>query len=240
MRAILLTAAAALALGGAARASDVERFTGEARGRDGAVLYREEHAVHRSGERLLSATTTYRDAAGREIAVLRTDFSADPYAPGYVFEDLRSGAVEEVAVGDGRVALRAGPRTRTLAAPGDRRLVAGQGLDRYVRARLDEVLAGARLEVAYPIPSRLDAYDLRLRVLGPADGATVRVRAEFSSWVLRLLAPALDVDYDVRTRRLVRYRGPSNLSFDGGVNPTVEITYAYPADGGPERSLATK
>jgi hypothetical protein len=60
----------------------------------------------------------------------------------------------------------------------------------------------------------------------------VRVRAEFSSWVLRLVAPSLDVDYDAATGKLLRYRGISNLDF-GGENPAVEITYAHgPADGG--------
>lgn len=224
---------AVLALAGAARAEvEVDRFAGEARRQGGALLYREEHVVRRSGDRLLGATTTYRDAEGRPLAVLRTDFSADPYAPSYVFEDLRSGAVEEVSPGEGRVALRAGPRSRTVPAPeGEaRRLVAGQGLDRYVRARLDEILAGARLDVAYPIPSRLETHDLRVRALGRPDGATVWIRAEFSSWVLRLLAPSLDVEYDLATRRLVRYRGPSNLAFDGGENPLVEITYAYPGE----------
>lgn len=221
----------------AAAGEAADRFTGVARGPGGAVLYVEDHEVHRDGDRLLSARTVYRDPAGQTLAVLRTDFSADPFAPSYVFEDLRGAPVEAVARTPGGLELRAGDRTRRIAGARDpaRRLVAGQGLDRLVRARLPEVAGGTRLELTYAIPSRLDTYDLRVRALD-GGGPTVRVRAEFSSWVLRLLAPSLEVEYDRETRRLLRYRGVSNLTFDG-TNPEVEINYAYPPEEEPRATL---
>ena len=149
--------------------------------------------------------------------------------------------VEAVQRTGAELELRAGDRTRRIPPPADpaRLLVAGQGLDRLVRARLPELARGTRLELAYAIPSRLETYDMRVRALGESAGPTVRVRAEFSSWVLRLLAPHLDVDYDRETRRLLRYRGLSNLTFEGGENPVVEITYAYPRAAEGDGSLGT-
>lgn len=207
-----------------------ERFTGVARGAGGAVVYVEDHEVHRDGDRLVSARTVYRDPAGVTLAVLRTDFSDDPFAPSYAFEDLRGAPVEAVTRTAGGLELRAGDRTRRVAGPRDpaRRLVAGQGLDRLVRAHLPEVAGGARLELAYAIPSRLDTFDLRVRAVA-GGGPTLRVRAEFSSWFLRLLAPRLEVEYELERRRLLRYRGVSNLTFDG-THPEVEITYTYPPE----------
>jgi hypothetical protein len=239
MRARRKAAAAAAALAvaalpGAARGeSELERFTGTARGRDGAVLYREAHEVRRAGDRLLSAVTVYTDPAGRRIATLRTDFADDPFAPSYVFEDLRRGAAESVSRSPEGLVVRSGKKTRTLPlAPEEaRRVATGQGLDRLVRARLDDLARGASLDLSYVIPSRLDAYDLRVRAeraRGPA--APLRVRVEFSSWLLRLLAPSLEVEYDRPTGRLLRYRGASNLQDERGENPEVEITYAYPGD----------
>jgi hypothetical protein len=216
-------------------AERVERFTGTARGADGAVLYREEHQVILAGDRPLSAVTVYLDPSGRRIAGLRTDFAADPFAPPYVFEDLRSGAAESVARSPEGLVVRAGTRSRALKlAPEEaRRVVAGQGLDRLVRARLDDLARGESLVLSYVIPSRLDAYELRVRAAGARGSVErVRVRVEFSSWLLRLLAPALEVDYDPATRRLLRYRGPSNLADERGENPDVEITYAYPEEAG--------
>ena len=208
-----------------ARAQDVERFTGTARGRDGAVLYLEEHEVKLDAGRPRSAVTLYRDPAGEPIAELRTDFSADPFAPSYTFRDFRTGATEAVTVNEREIHLEAHGRSRTLARPAH--LATGQGLDRLVREHLAEIARGAALRVAYAIPSRLDAYEFRVQA-HRADGDRVHVRVELASFVLRLFAPELDVDYDRDSGRLLRYRGASNLSFGEGDNPQVEITYAYP------------
>jgi len=234
--AMALALLAVLPLPAQADGERLERFTGTARGRDGAVLYREEHRVLRAGERLLRAVTRYTDPAGRPIATLRTEFAVDPFAPPYVFEDLRTGAVESVSREPEGLVARAGARARTLRlGPGeDRRVAAGQGLDRLVRTRLDDLVRGEILDLAYVIPSRQDAYDLRVRAVDPGQdpgpGGRVRVRVEFSSWILRLLAPALECEYDQATRRLLRYEGPSNLADGSGANPEVEITYAYSED----------
>jgi hypothetical protein len=215
----------------------VERFSGVARGRDGSVLYVEEHEVGRRGERVTDAVTTYRDPSGAVLAVLRSDYAADPWAPSYRFEDRRTGRVETVETGPEGATLEAGGRRVMLArpAPGRPPLVGGQGLDRLVRARLDALRTGEQVTVAFAIPSRHDAFEFRVRALpATGSGGPVRIRVEVSSWFLRLLAPSMDCDYDPVTRRLLRYRGPSNLEGPGGSRWDVEITYDDPGStGGP-------
>ena len=213
---------------------EVDRFSGVAHGRDGAVAYREDHEVRRIGARPLQAVTTYRAPSGEVLAVLRTDFSRSPYAPDYAFEDRRRSAVEAVEVSERGATLVAGSRRTTVALPGDpaRPLVTGQGLDRLVRARLADLVRGEELRVAFAIPSRQATYDFRVRALPAApDAPTVLVRVEIDSWVLRLFASSLDSEYDRATGRLVRYRGLSNLLDERGDNPEVVITYAYPEAG---------
>jgi hypothetical protein len=223
-------------------APDEERFAGVARGRDGRILYLEEHLVRRAGERVLEARTTYRDPAGAVLALLRSDYAVDPWAPSYRFEDRRNGRIEAVEIGPEGVALESGGRRVMLARPGPGRppLVGGQGLDRLVRARLDALRAGERLTVAFAIPSRHDTFEFRVRALPPrGTEGVVRVRVEVASWLLRLLAPGMDCDYDRSTRRLLRYHGPSNLEFEGGVHPEVEITYHYAGVPGAEHAHAS-
>ena len=226
----LLLALLAAAGGSRAAADDVRclTFHGTARAPSGEVRYLERHEVRSLGDRPLSATTTYLAPAGEVIAVLWTDFSRDPFAPSYRFEDRRGGQREEVEVSAHELTLVAGERRRTLARPADpdTRLVTGQGMERYVRQRLADLEAGADLRVAFAIPSRQDVYDFRVRARPTEPGAaTLRVRVELGAWVLRLFAGALEVDYDRATRRLVRYRGPSNLRDERGENPEVVITY---------------
>jgi hypothetical protein len=206
-------------------AQAVERFTGTARERDGAVLYQEEHVVEFDAGRPRSIVTLYRDPAGEPIAELRTDFLADPFAPSYTFEDYRTGATEAVSVGERDIHLEAHGRSRTLARPAH--LATGQGLDRLVRDRLAALARGETLRVDYAIPSRLDTYEFRVHARR-THGDRVHVRVELTSFLLRLFAPDLDVEYDRNSGRLLRYNGASNLAFGRGDNPQVEITYAYP------------
>jgi hypothetical protein len=224
---------------GASDAPHLERFSGMARGRDGRVLYVEEHEVRRAGDRVLAALTTYRDPAGAVMAVLRSDYAGDPWAPSYRFEDHRTGRAEAVETGPAGATLEAGGRRVTLPRPrpGQPPLVGGQGLDQLVRARLDALRGGQRLTVSFAIPSRQDAFEFRVLALPPEGaGEVVRVRVEVASWLLRLLAPHMDCDYDPATRRLLRYRGPSNLEGEGGAHPDVEITYDY--SGRPDGEVA--
>lgn len=212
--------------------AEVERFSGVARGRDGAVAYLEAHELRRGPGGREEAVTTYRTPAGEVLAVLRSDFTRDAFAPDYRFEDRRGAvqAVERTAAG---AALVAGARRREVRQGGDRPLVAGQGLDRLVRARLADLARGEVLRVDFAFPSRQATYPFTIRALPRAVGAaTLPVRVELDSWVLRLFADAIDCEYDLASGRLVRYRGPTNLEDDRGDHPVVTITYAYPAAAG--------
>jgi hypothetical protein len=206
--------------------ASIERFEGIARAPDGRVAYVEEHEVRWEGDRPLAAETRYRDPAGRLIARLRSDYSRDPFAPDYEFEDLRSGAVESARwTGDG-LELHANGKSCLLTPGGTLPLVAGQGLDRLARARIDELSRGGELRVEMALPSRLDSYRFRVRAEDPGgEGSTVRVRFEPASFLLRLLAPAIEAEYERSTGRLLRYRGVSNLAGPDGETLQVDIRY---------------
>jgi stearoyl-CoA desaturase (delta-9 desaturase) len=217
-------AAAALLLPGRAAAS-VERFEGTARTPDGRIAYVEEHEVRREDGRLVAAETRYRSPEGRLIAVLRSDYRRDPFAPDYRFEDLRTGSVEAVRRTDGGVELFANGRWRLLPPQGSLPLVAGQGLDRLTRARIEELARGAELRVEMILPSRLDSYRFRILAEAAGEDGRVRVRVEPASLLLRLLAPRIVAEYNRATGRLIRYRGVSNLAGPDGDVQEVEIAY---------------
>jgi hypothetical protein len=218
-----LASLAALALS-SAEAS--ERFRGVARLADGRIAYVEEHQVRFRGGRVASAETRYRDAEGRPLGRLASDYTRAPFAPDYEYVDLRTGAREAVRLGDEALELSAGDRRRQLPLPAGRLLVAGQGLDRFARAHLGALSRGEELRVELALPGRLSTYEFRLRV-DPAIREVVRVSIEPASFLLRLLAPAITADYDPATGRLVRYRGVSNVAGPDGSALDVEIAYEY-------------
>jgi hypothetical protein len=204
----------------------VERFQGVARSRDGAVAYVETHEVRISGGRVTSAETRYDRPDGRTIARLSSAYVPGSFAPDYEFRDLRTGALEAVRRSPEGVQLQDGDRTKVLPLPGDMPLVAGQGLDRYARAHLDELARGEVLRVSLALPGRLDAFGFQLRG-DRLESGRIRVRFEPSSFFLRLLAPSLEAEYDPVTHRLVRYVGVSNVAAEDGSPQQVEIAYSY-------------
>ena len=122
--------------------------------------------------------------------------------------------------------LSDGERAKVLPMPEDVPLVAGQGLDRFARAHLDELARGEVLRVSLALPGRLDAFGFQLKGEKLASGR-VRVRFEPTSFFLRVLAPSLEGEYDPETRRLVRYVGVSNVAAEDGSPQKVEIAYSY-------------
>jgi hypothetical protein len=204
----------------------VERFQGVARTADGRVAYVETHEVLLSGGDVTSAETRYERPDGRTIARLVSTYVPGSFAPDYQFQDFRTGAFEAVRRAPDGVRLQEGDRERVLPFPDDAPLVAGQGLDRYARAHLEQLARGETLRVRLALPGRLDAFGFRLRGEPLPDGR-VRVRFEPTSFILRMLAPSLEGDYDPATRRLVRYLGVSNVPAEDGSSQQVEIAYSY-------------
>lgn len=209
-----------------ASAPQVERFQGVARASDGSVAYVETHEVRSAGGSVTSAETRYLRPDGRTIARLVSAYAPGSFAPDYEFQDLRTGAREAVERKPDGVRLSDGERAKVLPLPEDVPLVAGQGLDRFARAHLDELARGEVLKVSLALPGRLDAYGFQLRGEKLSSGL-VRVRFEPTSFFLRVLAPSLEGEYDPSTRRLVRYVGVSNVAAEDGSPQKVEIAYSY-------------
>jgi hypothetical protein len=224
--AALATAVPIVGTSGDGAGTVVERFQGIARSRDGAVAYVETHEVHVSGGRVTSAETRYAQPDGRAIARLVSAYAPGSFAPDYEFLDLRTGARETVRKDGNGIRLQDGDKAKVLPVPDDVPLVAGQGLDRYARAHLEELARGDELRVSLALPGRLDAFGFRIRG-ERIGGDRVRVRFEPSSFILRVLAPSIEGEYELSTGRLVRYVGVSNVAAEDGSPQQVEIAYSY-------------
>jgi hypothetical protein len=208
----------------------IERFQGIARSESGAVVYTETHEVQYRGDRPQRSVTRYFDPAGKKIGKIVSDYSKNPYAPDYQFKDAKGGTLEAAELVAGGVRLRYLNESKVLprSGPGQPQVVLGQGLHQLTRARMDSLADGKDLVVQFAIPSRLDSYTFRIERLDSSDANTVRLQIGIDNWVLSLLAPTLEVDYDRKTRRLMSYRGVSNLSGPNGETMKVTIRYQYP------------
>jgi len=177
--------------------------------------------------------TRYRDAKGDEIAVLKSNFTTHPYVPSYSFEDRRFGRQDGTFVDGnwvkiyGRADQNAPVQQDQIRLEND--MVTGQGLHVYLRDHLDELAEGDAIrQVRFLVPLEGRDFVFRIRRLnapGAPDVAAFNIEAD--SWLLRLFAPTLEVRYDRATRRLLSYRGASNLLGAGRNVQNVTITYRY-------------
>jgi hypothetical protein len=182
----------------------------------GALLYREQHLLRSAGGRPRERLVMYRCPDGRAFARKRVDYSASTTAPDFALEDARFGYREGMQRLAGGVALysreRAAAtekRTPLASAPG----VADAGFDEFVRANWTALAADEALPLRFAVPARGEAMDFRVRRIGPVrvDGVeAVRFRLRLEG-LLGFVAPHIDVDYDARSRRLLRFEGLANL-----------------------------
>ena len=72
-----------------------------ARNERGEIAYTEDHRMVYENGRPQRNETRYRDAKGKEIAVLNSNFASNPYVPNYAFEDRRFGRQDGAFIFDG-------------------------------------------------------------------------------------------------------------------------------------------
>jgi len=218
MRTQLLIAGAFCLYAGLAGASDTS-FTGYARSLDGRnLLYVESHAISGGGDADETRVVLYRCSAGSApFARKELDYAAERIAPAFAFEDARSGFAEGLRRNGGGVEVfaRAGPsaQTRREVLPRIASMVADAGFDEFVRTRWEDLEKGDSIEVPFLVPSRLDSVNFKVRKVADATigGDIASVFRLSVAGPLGWFLSDIDVSYRKRDRRLVRYRGITNV-----------------------------
>jgi hypothetical protein len=216
MRTLLCIATAAFGM--AAAASD-HSFTGYARDLDsGRVLYVEDHAIVDGGTPDERRVVLYRCADSRApFARKLLSYGTERTRPQFHFEDARSGFAESLTAADGRLLVSSRPGvfepTRTRALALSEELVADAGFDEFIRASWETLARGEPLEVSFLVPSRLEPVKFRVRRTGhlTLNGASATTFRMSLAGVLGWVLPDIEVSYRDHDRRLLRYRGLTNI-----------------------------
>ncbi|MEJ0086046.1 MAG: hypothetical protein WDO72_10205 [Pseudomonadota bacterium] len=218
MRTQLHIAGAFSLFAGLAGASDAS-FTGYARSLDGRdLLYVESHSISGGGSADETRVVLYRCAVGlAPFARKDLDYTDERIAPAFAFEDARSGFSEGLrrnAVGM-EVFARAGSaaKMRSEVLPPVPLMVADAGFDEFVRTRWDLLEKGGSIEVPFLVPSRLHSVNFKVRKVADATigGDVASVFRLSVAGPLGWFLSDIDVSYRQRDRRLVRYRGITNV-----------------------------
>ena len=210
---------------------------------DNQVLYREDHTLTMKDGQPIERTTLYYDADNQLFAEknnrYRSQFnnpdsnntdSDSPATPDFMLTDDRYGYSEsmEQAGKRWRVEYKEPKESgnKILSKP-DYTPVIDAGFDEFVRAHWNDLMKGDTVNFSFAVPSRLEWIDFRLIPLAQKDGTlTVEMRLK-SRWIAWLLDPVF-LSYDIKSKRLLTYRGLTNIRTIDGDGIKAEIRYEYP------------
>jgi hypothetical protein len=212
----------------ASLAAEREVHWGEARNEQGELVYKEKHSVTREGDRVMTSLTEYFSPAGQLLATMESDYSKNLSMPTYVFEDLRRGYREGLREEDGEYIIfkkRGDEEEETEAITNTEDVFSCQGWHYYLVDNL-AVLERENVELNLILPSELKAFPFEIQRVR-SEGDRVEAVLKLNHWLFRYFAPTLQLVYDGKSRKLVEYRGISNISDGEGNRQDVRITYRY-------------
>lgn len=214
------------------------RTEGIATTSQGDVVYREVH-WQRGAVEGSELWVLYQCPNGRPFARKHLPATTRPQARAYVLEDRRSGQMAAVQVADGTVSVGwkedagSSPRQRGLALPPE--AVIDAGFDAAVRLHWPALMRGQRVSLAFLLPGRQRFYPVEVRRSGPVQWRGISahsIEVSLDTWYGGV-APRLSLVYADADRRLLEFRGTSNLRDAHGAYPQVVVRFSSVPDQRP-------
>lgn len=202
----------------------------------GAHRYTEVHEQQTDGDRWVGGTITYLAPDGSVLGRKTLDFSADPFIPLYRLELAGgSGFVEGISMiaRDSLTLFRKRYQDAALTEEKVSRpegATADSGFHNLVRDRFAQLMAGEKIQFHFAVATELDTFKFRGQRIEDTtfEGRpAVRFRVQPDT-LLRLLVDPLELTYDPGTRRLLEYRGISNLH-DPATRAAYAVRIVYPS-----------
>lgn len=202
----------------------------------GRFLYTEVHKQVIADGRWTGGTISYYGPDGSRIGHKTLDFSKDPYVPLYRLDLVAGGGYVEgiTAIGDEAIELQKkgynSAKLRTASVKRRGTMVADSGFHSFLRDRFDGLVAGKTVPFTFVVSGELDTFKFRARRItdGIFEGKpAVRLQVEPDT-LLRLLAEPLELLYAPEQRKLLEYRGISNLH-DPRTFEAYRVRIVYPS-----------
>ncbi len=189
--------------------AQAETVIGEAYAEDGSVLrYLEVHECVENGE---ECVVEYRYPGGDVFARKRVDYRRSMQSPGLQIEDLRAG------------------ETVVIDSVFDDDVVVDAGFDHYVRLRWDDLSSGDEVKFPFLVVGRDKPLNMRAqleeKVKCPQSRLCLSITLD--NWLLSALVSPIRLEYDQDSRRLLQFKGVSNIRDDEGKSQQVKIQYRY-------------
>jgi len=224
-----------LAIQGSTPTPESRKFHGIAYDlKTGNMIYSENHTEYYSNGRHLRSIVLYTDPAGRVFARKDIDFSRSETAPDFTLVDYRDGYTEGsifTAAGFDLFGQRnrsAEMKRRVLIIPEP--AVVDGGFDYFVRQNWEKLAAGERISVNFAVSIERDYF--RFFIVKTGNGEVngrraLQLRLQIENVFLRSVVDPIDISYDVESKRLLLYRGMSNINNERGKSYRASVVFDY-------------
>lgn len=201
--------------------------------KSGAPLYREFHEEKFSGNAIAESVTQYKDLNNNLIAERIMTFGSDATKPKFILRDMRSGYIEGAEVlPDGQVKVFTRENSgeplenKNLRVPSP--YVIDGGLTYFFINNWDRLMNGETIKFNFITPAKLDYFQFRVYkndIVEMGGRKGMQVKLEINSFILRAFVDPIYVTYDIETKKILHYKGISNINGPDGKSYSVEINY---------------
>ena len=182
----------------------------------GKYLYTEVHQPVIEGGKEVSSTIRYYTPDGKEVGKKTLDYRADAYVPKFRF-DLPGEGYAEAITANGetidmlKISGKGKEKRKSLKREGF--TAADSGFNHAVQDNLPKLVKGEVVSFRFAVAGQLDSYRFKISKVGTGtfEGKpAVKLLVQADS-LLRFVAPDLNLLYDPESRRLLEYKGVSNI-----------------------------
>ncbi|BAX80878.1 hypothetical protein [Labilibaculum antarcticum] len=181
-------------------------------------IYKEVHQEIFIKGKHLETRTSFVGENGSEFAYRELDFRNSFQKPNYLLMDERSGLLEEVIhVGANQFEIRyrknsnSKLKEKSLYVPEP--AVVDGGFNYYIKSNWNKIIAEEKLVFNFLSVAFQDYFTFRIYKVDEqtSDPNIVLLRMECQSLLLRVLMNPIYVHYDLKTKRISKYEGISNI-----------------------------
>ncbi|MCG8672478.1 MAG: hypothetical protein MI867_23950 [Pseudomonadales bacterium] len=209
-----------------------------------AFLYREIHCepksdqpaqvVYLTEEDVVLAKKKFAISSKKDIPNL-ANMEHLKWLPQYQFTHLEFGISEAVSFLNGNILLERktqkqdSPESKTLNPSSlsvDKPLIADAGFDTFIKSHFDELMNGISKKVVYLSAPRLSEIDFVISYEKTKDSLAI-FSVYPDNFVIRWLVDPIRVSYDIKTKRLMRFEGLTNVPMTPKKNFIADINYQY-------------
>ncbi|MDO9451665.1 MAG: hypothetical protein Q7J29_02275 [Stagnimonas sp.] len=182
----------------------------------GKYLYTEVHQPVVEGGKEVASTIRYYTPDGKEVGKKTLDYRADAYVPKFRF-DLPDEGYAEAITANGetidmlKISGKGKEKRKSLKREGF--TAADSGFNHAVQDNLPKLVKGEVVSFRFAVAGQLDSYRFKISKVGTGtfEGKpAVKLLVQADS-LLRFVAPDLNLLYDPESRRLLEYKGVSNI-----------------------------